>query len=120
MKTTFMLTHDSSTGKMTVETVPQNKNECKPREEEQTTFYCLFLPLNVYCPFGASNIHHAYNKAARFWGIKGAHYGTYPEFQVIRRQERISLLSADCDKTASKLITATLMTKVVKAWREEN
>lgn len=99
-------------------------NPFNPKEEKpQHTFYCLFYPLGIYCDFGAENIHHAYNKAAKYWGAPkqvGNPYDDIPH-SVINRQCRILVTPNLTDMSPHhKLISHTLMTKLVKAWREEN
>ena len=91
------------------------------KEEQQSTFYCLFYPLGIYCAFGASNIHHAYNKAAKYWGAK----------KMDNPQELRTICHGELTQTyrlhvgqhefkGLKKVSHTLMTKCVKAWREEN
>lgn len=99
-------------------------NNIMKSEKPLHTYYCLFLPLGIYCAFGAENIHHAYNKAAKHWGKKNpisqdaaiAPKGEYT------REHRISVF--DCLKHVNipiyREVSHTLMTKLVKAWREEN
>lgn len=87
----------------------------RQQAEQQQTFYCLFYPLGIYCAFGASNIHHAYNKAAKHWGFVA------PTVSVPMSQRNKMICVKDIPPNASQwqCIKQTLMTKLVKAWREE-
>lgn len=93
-------------------------------EKPQHTYYCLFLPLGIYCGFGAENIHHAYNKAAKYWGAKANPNSSYigGEHRIQNQIERIQVTDTAkwYDSKEYRLISHTLMTKLVKAWREEN
>lgn len=92
-------------------------------EKPQHTYYCLFLPLGIYCGFGAENIHHAYNKAAKYWGARnqvGRPYDDMPESKI-QRDCRIYVFDDIRHVSLTrKEVSHTLMTKLVKAWREEN
>lgn len=105
-----------------------------PREEQQTTFYCLFYPIGIYCEFGASNIHHAYNKAAKYWGAKpylseydkptnsSPHAGCIPVFSQLHRIKVCESEKAitDCNKYGTKYrkVSHCMMTELIKAWRK--
>lgn len=108
---------------------PQQELQFTTLEEKpQHTYYCLFLPLGIYCGFGAENIHHAYNKAAKHWGARnqiGRPYDDMPQ-SIVHRDLRISVSEKESDFIGCnnpgkyKQVSHTLMTKLVKAWREEN
>lgn len=108
---------------------PQQELQFTTLEEKpQHTYYCLFLPLGIYCGFGAENIHHAYNKAAKYWGVRGKaeSLNEKQNFNRFYKDERISVSMNErdfigCNNTGKyREVTHTLMTKLVKAWREEN
>lgn len=103
---------------------PDNNLAATPKEEEQqSTFYCLFYPLGIYCEFGASNIHHAYNKAAKYWGAKPAtECSSLPEHSRIQRiqvftDEKTALYTGYPSNTYRK-VSHCMMTELVKAWRK--
>ena len=103
---------------------PDSNILAQTKEEKPLhTYYCLFLPLGIYCGFGAENIHHAYNKAAKYWGARnqvGRPYDDMPESKI---QKDCRIYVFDDIRHVSltrKEVTHTLMTKLVKAWREEN
>lgn len=83
-----------------------------PRKEEQSTFYCLFYPLTIYCPFGAENIHHAYNKAVKYW--------QYAEIQKGAANKSLIVMNYMGIKAGWIEVSQTLMTKIVKAWVEDH
>lgn len=96
-------------------------------EKPQHTYYCLFLPLGIYCGFGAENIHHAYNKAAKHWGNKDKVNESYVvAYNTYVKNHRISVSDNEhafigCNNPGKyRQVSHTLMTKLVKAWREEN
>ena len=103
---------------------PQQELQLTTLEEKpQHTYYCLFLPLGIYCGFGAENIHHAYNKAAKYWGKKNilTQDVLMAGNGMFTKEHRLSVYQNNsfvCDHY--KEVTHTLMTKLVKAWREEN
>ena len=92
-------------------------------EKPLHTYYCLFLPLGIYCGFGAENIHHAYNKAAKHWGARnqiGRPYDDMPESKIQRDCRIYVFDDIKHVELTRKQVSHTLMTKLVKAWREEN
>ena len=98
----------------------------QPKEKKEKplhTYYCLFLPLGIYCGFGAENIHHAYNKAAKHWGARnqiGRPYDDMPESKIQRDCRIYVFDDIKHVELTRKQVSHTLMTKLVKAWREEN
>jgi hypothetical protein len=110
---------NSEQQQLDLENAPIKKVEEKPFH----TYYCLFLPLGIYCGFGAENIHHAYNKAAKHWGARnqiGRPYDDIPQSKV-QRDCRIYIFDDIKHVTITRTqVSHTLMTKLVKAWREEN
>lgn len=85
----------------------------------QKTFYCHFLPLGLWCSFGASNIHHAYNKAIKLWGAKQT-----TELQPreasnnVIKTERLSVYP-DLQGCARQVISQPMMTALIKTWRDQ-
>lgn len=106
---------------------PQQELSLQQEEKPLHTYYCLFLPLGIYCGFGAENIHHAYNKAAKHWGARNPINPEYMDNGVIARkgeytkEHRIAVFNDIKHMSVNnRAVTHTLMTKLVKAWREEN
>lgn len=105
--------------------VIKTQQELSLQQEEKPlhTYYCLFLPLGIYCGFGAENIHHAYNKAAKHWGARnqiGRPYDDMPESKIQRDCRIYVFDDIKHVELTRKQVSHTLMTKLVKAWREEN
>jgi len=109
---------------MTSSTEPyQCQLDIESKIQEQSTFYCLFMPLGIYCAFGASNIYHAYNKALKQWGARVYldQINTAYHKGDAERLYRISVYSnTSFIHEALKEVKQTTMTKLVKAWREDN
>lgn len=98
-----------------------NNESCLQDLPQQTlsTFHCGFLPLRIYTEFGAENVHHAYNKAAKQWGDKKA--GDCNLIQYITKEHRLIVNQNECSfngttPTFTK-VSHSEFTAIIKAWR---
>jgi hypothetical protein len=101
-------------------TLEKHKQESESEPKCLKTFYCLFIPLGIYCEFGAENVYHAYNRAAKLWGAKTS-FGTpiAPNGEYIATH-RLMVYQGDKALVNKSKVSHTLMTDLVKTWKANN
>ena len=87
------------------------------KEELMEEYYCAFVPLSIFCAFGASNIHHAYNKAAKNWGARPADANVDVQFYNLVPMYRIRVARQINTFKGLKEVSQKEMTAIIKAWR---
>lgn len=98
----------------------ERKGSClqDPPQQTLTTFYCGFLPLRIYTSFGAENVHHAYNKAAKQWGDRRAN--GYLTVQITKQHRLIVNQYENSFNGTTPTFTKVShseFTAIIKAWR---